>query len=277
VQRCYIEVGHALVELALPDAQACVQPGVLWGAVEAFPAPAYWAMRVLELRLRQGGVRYQLGATLREELVACLLGGHGIPGLVGVAAFKMLRRAGLLSGTPTFDEVHRMLLTPLQVNGRSIRYRFARQKARYIVNALARLDEGEPPTENGRALRDWLMQLDGVGPKTASWIVRNWLDADDVAILDIHVLRAGKLAGFFRDGLNVERHYLALEQQFLDFSDALGVRPAELDAVIWKEMAASPVSVRRLLASHHQGVRSPTNATPTPTKRRSGTNRVAHS
>ncbi|MDZ3993341.1 hypothetical protein PspTeo4_24872 [Pseudomonas sp. Teo4] len=47
------------------------------------------------------------------------------------------------------------------------------------------------PLHSGRALRDWLLELPGIGYKTASWVARNWLDADDVAILDIHILRAG--------------------------------------------------------------------------------------
>ena len=64
----------------------------------------------------------------------------------------------------------------------------------------------------------------------------NWLDADNVAILDIHILRAGVLAGFLDAELTVERDYLALEAQFLKFSHGLGVRASELDAVIWLDM-----------------------------------------
>jgi endonuclease III len=41
------------------------------------------------------------------------------------------------------------------------------------------------------------MSLPGIGPKTASWIARNWLDADDVAILDIHIMRVGQVIGLF--------------------------------------------------------------------------------
>ncbi len=63
-----------------------------------------------------------------------------------------------------------------------------------------------------------------------------------------------------------ERHYLALEQQFLDFSKALGVRPSELDAVIWWEMMGSPRSVASALEAlpeskfkqRHSTLRSPT-------------------
>lgn len=253
MQHCLLECGRALIDVTLPDADAWVLPNVRWGAFEAFPTPAYWATRVLERRIVGKGIRYRMGESLKEEVVACLLGGHGIPGPVGVAAFQHLRAGGLLVGRPKSDILIGELSRPFMVGGHAVRYRFARQKARFIARALERLAQEEPPLTSGRALRDWLVSLDGVGPKTASWIARNWLDADDVAILDIHVLRAGALAGFFADGLTVEKNYFELERQFLTFSHALGVRPAELDAVIWMEMAASRTSVHRLLADRNKG------------------------
>jgi thermostable 8-oxoguanine DNA glycosylase len=99
-----------------------------------------------------------------------------------------------------------------------------------------------------------LLQLPGVGYKTASWIARNWLDADDVAILDIHIMRAGALGGFLDPRLSVQHDYLALEAQFLQFGRAIGVLPSELDAVMWIEMAASSRTVRALLINLSQGV-----------------------
>jgi N-glycosylase/DNA lyase len=248
MQHCLLECGSAVIDVTLPDAEDWLLPNVKWGAFEAFPTPAYWATRVLSRRLSGMQIRYRLGQSLREEVVACLLGGHGVPGPVGVAAFRHLRESGALSGSPTVAALHRELTRPLRIGERTVRYRFAQQKARYIANALDLLEKESPPLTGGRALRDWLLRLNGVGPKTASWIARNWLDADDVAILDIHVLRAGALAGFFRTGLTVERNYFELEQQFLQFSRALGVRAAELDAVIWVEMASSNASVHKLLA-----------------------------
>ena len=45
------------------------------------------------------------------------------------------------------------------------------------------------------ALRDWLLAIPGIGPKTASWIVRNRTGSSAVAIIDVHILRAGTSAG----------------------------------------------------------------------------------
>lgn len=246
--------GHVAVQVELPDAAAEVMPGVAWGAVEAFPTPAYWAYQVLARRVIGSTIRHRLGNSLHEEVVACLLGGHGIPAEVGLAAFTLLRDRGALDDGISLGALTEMLSEPLQVGGRSIRYRFAAQKARYVHEAMRRLAAERAPMASGRKLRDWLTDLPGIGLKTASWITRNTLDADDVAILDIHILRAGALAGFFDPDLTVERHYRALEDRFIEFSRCLQVRPSELDSVIWMEMKMSPASVSRLMDGRRSGV-----------------------
>jgi len=236
------------VSIELPGADDEVVPGVPWGLVEGFPSPAYWAYQVICRRILGNMINYKLGTTLKEEIGACLLGGHGIPARIGVAAFHHARQKGAFLGDPPDEQtLLKWLKEPLQVDGRQVHYRFAAQKARYLSAALAAVTAEEPPNSSGKALRSWLLELPGIGYKTASWIARNWLDADDVAILDIHVLRAGKLGRFFASGLTVERHYLALEEQFIQFSLGLGVRPSELDALIWLEMSSANAIVHTLL------------------------------
>ena len=249
-QQGAVFLGPAVVQFELPEPSVELWPGLRWGALDAFPTPAYWAYQVLARRVSGGTLRHRLGSTLAEEVAACLLGGHGVPSEVGLAAFEHLRSQGLLGDTPTTDEVHAVLLQPLVVDGRTVHYRFAFRKATFVAAALRALANATPPQDQGRSLRDWLLQLDGVGYKTASWVARNWLNADDVAILDVHLIRAGVLGGFLDAALSVPRNYLALEEQFLRFSDALGVRASELDAIIWYEMMSSPRTVRRLLNSY---------------------------
>ncbi len=256
--------GHLNVQVELPPADAEVMPGVAWGAVEAFPTPAYWAYQVLARRITCTTIAHKLGGDLVEEVAACLLGGYGIPAEVGLAAFRRLRDCGALRAPAGEAEILKLLSAPLDVGGRTVRYRFAAQKARYLGQALRLLAEEPAPAASGRALRDWLTHLPGVGLKTASWIARNVMDADDVAILDIHIVRAGELGGFFDPSLTVERDYLDLESLFLEFSHHLQVRPSELDSVIWLEMKQSPKSVSRLLASR----RAAMAATPRKSARR---------
>lgn len=243
-----VMLGAATVQIELPPAASEVVPGVNWGHIDAFPSPAYWAYQVLARRAQGTRINFKLGSTLREEVGACLLGGHGIPANVGIAAFADLKRQGAFQeGAPDERTLYEWLSGPITIDGRSIRYRFAKQKAQYLAAALARLDCETPPCRSGSELRTWLLDLPGIGLKTASWVARNWLDADDVAILDIHLLRAGLLAGFFPRDLTVERHYLQLEARFLELSRGLGVRASELDAVIWWEMMSSRETVQRLI------------------------------
>ncbi len=265
--------GHLSVQVELPPADEELMPGVAWGAVEAFLTPAYWSYQVLARRVTGTTIQHRLGRNLVEEVAACLLGGHGIPSEVGLAAFNRLRDAGILRELTTEDEIFRLLSEPMAVGDRMIRYRFAAQKSRYLNRALEMLRSEPAPSESGRALRDWLVKLPGIGLKTASWVARNTMDADDVAILDIHILRAGMLGGFFDPLMTVERHYLALEERFIEFSRHLKVRPSELDSVIWLEMKMSPLTVSRLLEDQPdiKGKQAKTSSQrrPAPNKRRS--------
>ncbi|MFO1407021.1 MAG: hypothetical protein U1F08_05730 [Steroidobacteraceae bacterium] len=242
------------IQLELPDPNCIVVAHVPWGSVDALPTPAYWSCQVFGRRIIGLPPKYRLGRSLAEEVGACLLGGHGIPATVGVAAFERLRRLGVFD-EPQINEAQlkKLLTEPIPVDGRLVRYRFATQKSRYLASAL-RMVRSAPSFEKGRELRDWLLLLPGIGYKTASWVARNWLDADDVAIIDVHILRVGRAIGLFPAGLTVERHYLEIEQRFLAFSSAIGVRASELDSVIWQEMAASPQASRYLIeyASEHE-------------------------
>lgn len=242
----YSKVGSLCVELPSPNSE--VMPGVLWGAIDAFPTPAYWVYQVVHRRVSGGPPKYRLGRTLAEEVGACLLGGHGIPAAVGLAAFEKLRAHGAFAEhAPSHAQLLEWLAQPIMVGGKEVRYRFANQKSRYLAEALAAI-RGAPAAQSGRALREWLRELPGIGYKTASWVARNWLDADDVAILDVHILRFGQAVGLFSSTLTVERHYLELERLFLNLCCCIDVRPSELDAVVWHEMATSPLTVKKLMS-----------------------------
>ena len=96
-------------------------------------------------------------------------------------------------------------------DGRHVRYRFAQQKSKYVAQFLDKFGE-LPAVSKTKVVRDWLTQFNGIGPKTASWVVRNWFDSDDVAIIDVHLHRAGLLAGFFYSDDNPAKNYQAMER-----------------------------------------------------------------
>jgi N-glycosylase/DNA lyase len=227
--------GSEPVTVVLPNSQEAVLPGVLWGNPGQLFTPAYWFAQCC-IQERHGSCsRNMLGGSFVEEVAACLLGGYGMKAELGLAAFQRLRERDLLSGEPVEErKILKALTEPLRICGREVRYRFPKQRSRYISEAIRRVQNDEPPTED-RKLRDWLTDFPGVGLKTASWITRNWKGSDAVAIIDIHICRAGQMIGLFGKQ-TPNRDYLELEALFLSFAQVLQVRASQLDNLIWNQM-----------------------------------------
>jgi thermostable 8-oxoguanine DNA glycosylase len=224
--------------LHLPAANEEVVPGVAWGTPDRIFSPAFWAMQAWYDEPVGRFARYRLGSTLKEEVAACVLGGFGMPAEMGLRAFVRVRERGLLENVSNRQaKILEALLEPWNINGRKTRYRFPAQKSKCLSKALTRLEAEVPPsTAEHLQFRDWLTEFDGIGPKTASWITRNFLDSDRVAILDVHVLRAGVLAGIFDAHTSVTRSYTHLETALVAFAEGLRVRLAILDTMIWCQM-----------------------------------------
>lgn len=214
-----------------------VVPGVKWGHSGLVPSPAFWAALAAEADLATDAYICPRGTPLIHEVVFCILGGFGIRMEVNQAAWVALEKAGLLRGElTTRRKIEDVLRHPLDVGGRKVRYRFPKQRAHRVAIALRTLGASPPPTDCISKFRQALMALPGIGPKTASWIARNWLGSNDVAILDIHVLRAGCIMGLFPESYRLPRDYEFLERRFLAFARAIDVPAALLDALIWREM-----------------------------------------
>lgn len=232
----------------IPDADDEVLAGVKWGNVSQILTPAFWRFHCLTNRSIEEPDRYHLGSSLREEVVACLLGGHGIVGETGIAAYKHLRRSGIIEQPkPHADDIEQLLRQPLHIGSRTIKYRYPKQKAKYIAAAIGFLNENTLPEQSGSLLRDSLTEIPGIGLKTAAWITRNWLDSNDVAILDIHIHRAGVIAGFYSPNDDVVRSYRKMEKTFLAFADAIEIPAGVLDNQIWNQMRMVPSHVRSFL------------------------------
>lgn len=243
--------GGSIVERQFPGAKAIVpNHDFAWGHVEEIGSPAYWAAQAWMWELAEPN-HYRLGRTLREEVLACILGGYGIPAEVGLAAYDRLRAQ---PANELLDEAKclELLRRPLKVNGGLIRYRFANQKARYVAAALACL-ERIPDDLEDTALRDALAGLPGIGLKTASWIVRNWRGSDAVSILDIHIVRASEALTLFEEGWKVARHYRQMEKAYLRFCKAIGARASILDSVMWMTMRQLPDPIIRQLLQYTSG------------------------
>jgi thermostable 8-oxoguanine DNA glycosylase len=173
---------------------------------------------------------------LAEETVFCLLGGHGISAEMAAAVFYECKKNNLIKNMEDSEDVWIYQLSQkVTVNNRQVSYRFPKQKAKYISGAISHLKSIDSDIK-GRGLRDKLLNINGIGPKTAGWIVRNCYGVDDVAIIDIHIQRAGQLCGFFEPSWTPERHYSRMEDAFLEFCCQLCVRPSLFDYLIWDQM-----------------------------------------
>lgn len=203
-----------------------------WGWYDELFSPAFWKERAIVHADEAAFQATRFGDTLQEETAFCLLGGYGVPAEIGVEVFNRLRRRGLIDGAVTESDLYYELLQPIIVGGRARHYRFARQKARYLASTLRALDVATVPT-GARELREFLTRLPGIGPKTASWITRNYLLSDAVAVIDIHILRICKYIGVFPAGAEPNRDYLDLERRFLTFAKLIDVPPSFLDNLMW--------------------------------------------
>lgn len=255
MRKVALPIGPACTERLMPSADEDLMPGVKWGDPWVVFTPAYWLSQAWMLQLETArSSSYRARQGLVEELVFCLLGGFGITAELATAAFEACEQAGLIDRREPDPEVWaRTLLQPLEVGGRQVRYRYPNQKAKFLAIAMQRIGDLRLEGIHGKSARDQLMLLPGVGYKTASWVVRNVFDSDEVAILDIHLIRAGLLCGLFTSQDRVEKDYLSMEVRFLRFSSALGLRPAALDCLIWDGMREAGDLPLQLLAAHHQG------------------------
>jgi hypothetical protein len=248
-------VRGSLRSIALSDdhsSAASVETVRYWtGQSWQLGSAAYWEAAAAQAVEPQN---YRLGSTLAEEVGACLLGGYGMPFRLANAAFERLRHAG------TFDPgyywspgaIEQLLSPPLEIDGRLRRYRFPRQRGARISQALAVLETVEEP-EDDLALRDLLLSIPGIGPKTASWVVRNHRGSNSVAIIDIHLVRAGLVAGVFRPTWRLPRDYGLYERAFLGWARQAGVQPRLLDAYIWGALAYDPSAARDILGFRSTG------------------------
>src|SRR5581483_10147625 len=146
-----------VLELQLPAANVEIVPGVRWGKFDAFFTPAFWVARAWIDGENSELKNFSIGRSLREEVAACLLGGFGMPAEVGLAAFERLRDQGLLAGRIDQARIEKALSDPLRVHGRSVRYRYPRTKARFVAEAMQRLNVETAPNGSGKELRNWLL------------------------------------------------------------------------------------------------------------------------
>lgn len=247
MQQVWVGNGIEAKMLTFPSPEVELLPGVNWGSAASPHAAAYWIARCSWPDTEKPNFVTRDGS-LAEELGFCMLGGFGIRYEVNAAAFERLRGFGVFDLTNSVEpmEIEGLLREPLSVGSRPIRYRFPAQRARRISKMRNALILDDVAQSDPLDLREKLMKLEGVGPKTASWVVRNLLGCERVAILDVHIVRVCQNFGLFPRKVSLPRDYRLLEERFLSFADSAGVSSADLDAIIWAEARTVPAEVWQL-------------------------------
>lgn len=225
-------------EIFIPNEHDVLYEDIKWGKFEKLFTPAFWYSQTLFFEAKNDNIfKYRIGSSFKQEVVACLLGGYGIPSEIGNAKFNQLIDSGFFDKENfSINEISEILHMPTNFKGNKIKYRFASQKSKYIYDALEKISIIDDKKLSDLELREFLTTIKGIGLKTASWIIRNHRQSNEVAILDIHIYRAGIITGFFNFTDKIEKNYLDMEKKFLRFSKELKIEALKLDVIIWRIM-----------------------------------------
>ena len=240
MQDYWIGTGEEAKFIRLPLPEEEVVPGIAWGRGDMVDTPAYWVLRCSADENPLHGFLSNSGS-LVEEIAFCLLGGFGITAEMNGAVFERLKLQGMfeLENSFTVEHIKQLLLKPVVVGNRERRYRFPNQRAERLHIMRNILSEATISDWSRDQAIELLKQIPGIGPKTAAWVIRNHFDCDKVAILDVHVIRACKNLRLFPRDVRLPKDYSLLEAAFINFANAIEIRPAILDAVMWTEMRSN--------------------------------------
>jgi N-glycosylase/DNA lyase len=124
---------------------------------------------------------------------------------------------------PSYNQITKILST---------KTRFHHTKAKRILNSKKIWEKIQPllSESNTLSLRNSIAnEVSGYGLKEASHFLRNiGLSKNKIAILDRHILRNLKV-----EKIKSPKHYLEIEQQFLNHANSINVPPDELDLLWW--------------------------------------------
>lgn len=121
--------------------------------------------------------------------------------------------------------------------------RFYKNKTRYIIEGRTFFQDKRKikikdklDINNIFATRNWLVKnIKGIGYKEASHFLRNIGFGENIAILDVHILRNLKKFGVIEHlpkSLTKNR-YLKIEDKFRKFSEKINIPMAHLDLLFW--------------------------------------------
>jgi N-glycosylase/DNA lyase len=124
--------------------------------------------------------------------------------------------------------------------------RFCENKSKYIVEARnfftknnkLQIKEKIKSFDDQFKLREWLEEnIKGFGMKESSHFIRNIGLGNEMAILDVHILKNLKEYGVIEEVLEAltKKNYLDIEGKMREFSKLVKIPMDELDLLLWSE------------------------------------------
>jgi len=114
--------------------------------------------------------------------------------------------------------------------------RFPNNKSRYIADAASvPLEEIMRGEDDMKVREEIVAKVKGIGLKEASHFLRNVGRAEDLAILDVHILKNLKVFGVIKEipeTLTKNRYY-EIEEKMRGFARKLGIPLRALDLLLW--------------------------------------------
>ena len=184
---------------------------------------------------------------IEDELLFCLLGGFGVTFEHGQSAYVTIRQLKPFSCDWKNEQLFEVILSellrpqfePRRRDGSLRRYRFPKQKASVIVkarrwvHAQVPLDKHLVQLVSPKDRRRFLSECPGMGYKGASWLLRNLGLGNELAIIDVHVLRALLDARRIPQDARIPKDYEMAEEAFLAWCDELDAPAAAFDLFVW--------------------------------------------
>ena len=182
------------------------------------------------------------------ELVLAILGSQNRYE-VALGFSEEIKKQKLLRGIPTSIEeltvkIQTILSSAIEIEGHLIKYRFPNAKSKYIAYNLIYLQEIGglksllSQTDEIAKLRAFFVkEIKGIGPKQSSHFLRNVGYTNEVAVLDVHILRYMHIQGIIEEtytkAIGTLKQYEKLETLLIDFLKYMKYPIGFVDQAIW--------------------------------------------
>lgn len=158
--------------------------------------------------------------------------------------YKLLVNNNTMSIDMLTEQIQTILSTALEIEESSIKYRFPNTKAKYIAYNLLYLQSCgglkkllSQTGDIAKIRAFFVKEIKGIGPKQSSHFLRNVGYSNDLAVLDVHILRYMEIQGIISDTYNKAigtlKQYEKLEALLIEFLRYMKYPIGFIDQAIW--------------------------------------------